>query len=96
MKAKWLDGCENHPEFIRKLHLDLQEDESRRNTAQNAHPRMARENAWYRKRKFKKRMIRQFLSVDPTSNIDRENGNRASRGIYLASEKITVNYWINV
>lgn len=96
METKWLDGCENHPEYIRKLNLDLQEDESRRNTAQNAHPRMARENSWLRKRKFKKRMVRQFLSVDPTSSIDRESGNRASRGIYLASEKITVNYWINV
>lgn len=96
VEIKWLEGCEHHPEYLEKMDVDLQEENLRGKTAQNAHPRMARENAWYRKREFKKRMIRQFLSVDPTSSIDRENGNRASRGIYLASEKITVNYWINV
>ena len=96
MEAEWLKGCENQPEFLEKLGLDFQEEPFPKTAAQNTYPCMARENNWCRKRLFKKRIIRKFLSIDPTSIIDRESGNRASRGIYFGCGKITVSYWINV
>lgn len=76
-----LDGIEKHPAFIEKKVLD--ETSLQESSAALAFKRTPKENSWVKKRNFKKKMFRQFLSINPDLNFSLINGIRLSPSIFL-------------
>lgn len=76
-----LDDVERNPEFLAKAMMD--EDAEPRIPTRKSHSTRERGNAWTRERAHKKKMVRQFLSMNPAMDYSHLYGMRCAEGIYI-------------
>ena len=71
-----LDGFENNPAFLEKMKIDEVDENPDHKTVSAKKPSgKQRECSWVRKRSYKKRLVRRFLSVNPDKVYTKEDGN---------------------
>ena len=78
--VKAIDNLDDDPAFIEKCLLD-DEGLVLNHTKRNAQKK--RDNAWQRKRSYKKKLVRRFLSINPSMDYSDSWGMRCSQAIYL-------------
>lgn len=76
-----LEGVENNPEFLMKAD---EQDEKTTINLKKTYEFKHRTCAWVRKRYYKKKIIRRFLSMNPAMDFSKKNGViHEIHGIYL-------------
>lgn len=78
-----LDGLDKAPAFREKMTDD--DASVHTDISGQKHSRPRRNCSWIRKRKYKKKLIRRFLSTNPSLDYSKMNGFRYGSGIYLRS-----------
>ncbi len=75
-----LKEMDAHPEFSKKNAIDMEEKTNDRDYViqQNS----TRPTGWQRKREYKKKLIRRFLSLNPALDITAMSGTHEGRGAY--------------
>lgn len=74
-------GFENDPEYLEKIELD--EEEVKHMTSPGKRVPKRRDCAWVRKRRYKKKMVRRFLSINPGLDYSALRGDSCSSAIYI-------------
>lgn len=75
-----LDDFENNPAYLEKLETDSEEEIE---TEEKFCERKATTCTWFKKRNYKKKMVRRFLSINPDMDYSKSYGMRCSPAIYL-------------
>ena len=75
-----IDSLNDDPAFIEKCLLD---DEKIVLNRTRSNSRKTRDNAWQRKRSYKKKLVRRFLSMNPSMDYSDFCGMKCSQAIYL-------------
>ena len=77
-----LDGFENNPAFLEKLAMDSEEEIEVKCRPYN---RKATHDScsWVKKRRYKKKMVRRFLSINPDLDYSSSRGMRCCKGYYI-------------
>lgn len=78
--VKAIDSLSDDPAFVEKCLLDDEEqilNRTKRNTQKE------RDNAWQRNRSYKEKLVRRFLSMNPSMDYSDFRGMRCSQAIYL-------------
>ena len=70
-----LDGFENNPAFIEKMAIDDGDEElTKKEKSTNRRSKKKNECSWVKKRNYKKKMVRRFLSVNPDRVYSKDDG----------------------
>ena len=77
-----LDGFENNPAFLEKLAIDNDTEMLKKETLSKKNMAVRDTFSWIRKRRYKKKMIRQFLSINPDMDYSKFFGTRCRLAIY--------------
>lgn len=75
-------NIEDNKEFVQKVNLD-EENFEKISRSKNRAPIKQRESAWVKNYRYKKKIRRKFLSVNPAMNIDELAGMKCSEAIYV-------------
>lgn len=80
-----LDGFESNPAYLEKLAVDSEEEiegmdrpSGKRVTQTSC--------SWVKKRRYKKKMVRRFLSINPDLDYSSSHGMRCCKGYYIHDE----------
>lgn len=77
-----LDGFENNPAFLEKLAIDDDTEMLKKETLSKKNMAVCDTCSWIRKRRYQKKMIRQFLSINPDMDYSKFFGTRCRPAIY--------------
>ena len=77
-----LDGFESSPEYLEKMTFDYMDAEEK-NADQMRIGKGSRDCAWVRNRNNKKKLIRRFLSINPSMDYSKLSGIRCKSAIYM-------------
>ena len=78
-----LDNFEYNPAYHEKLVIDADVAPLKKVPSYSNQTIHLTDCSWVKKRKYKKKMVRQFLSINPDMDFSKHPGMRCSRGIYL-------------
>ena len=71
-----LDGFESNPEFLEKMAIDdFEEKPPQKEVHSKKHSMKKRECSWVRKREYKKKLVRRFLTINPDMVFSGKDGN---------------------
>lgn len=76
-----LDDLESNVAYLEKMAVDVEVEQESSGTLNKAC--FKRVNSWVRKRNYKKKMIRRFLSINPDMDYSKFCGTSCSPAIYL-------------
>ena len=78
-----LDDLEHNPAYLEKMAIDA-DAEPIENVKSSSKRAVNRDNcSWVKKRKYKKKMVRRFLTINPDMDYSKLYGMRCSSAIYL-------------
>lgn len=78
-----LDDFESNPAYFEKMEVDAYTEPVRKPSSIGKQADARNTCSWIRKHKYKKKMVRRFLSINPDMEISKLNGMRCDPGIYL-------------
>lgn len=78
-----LDDLEYNPAFLEKLEIDVDDAPVKKVTPTSKRDVNRTNCSWVKKRQFKKKMVRRFLTINPDMDYSELHGMRCSPAIYL-------------
>ncbi len=78
-----LDDFESNPAYLEKLAVDADVETTKKVIPLREKTTDRSDCSWVKKRKYKKKMIRRFLSINPDMDYSKLDGVRCSPAVYL-------------
>ena len=78
-----LDDFESHPAYLEKLTVDAYAETAKKGKSVNVKSTDRRVCSWVKKREYKKKLVRRFLTINPDMDYSKLYGMRCSPAIYL-------------
>lgn len=78
-----LDDFERHPAYLEKLAVDADAETVKKGKSVNVKSTDRRVCSWVKKREYKKKLVRRFLTINPDMDYSKLYGMRCSPAIYL-------------
>ena len=78
-----LDNFERNPAYHEKLAIDADIEPVRNMMPANKQAFRQIDCSWVKKREYKKKLVRRFLSINPDMDYSKRHGTRCSPAIYL-------------
>lgn len=80
-----LDGFENNPAYHEKMEVETDHQTEKVTSPFNYKAVPVGTNSWIKKREFKKKMVRRFLTINPGMDYSKLYGDRCVPAIYICT-----------